>query len=70
MREYIKIILNYTKISVYLVRFSYKMNNQSKFIEHGYHYGISHLSPAISKYLLRHEKMSIAFQLKNLLTKC
>ena len=69
MREYIKIILKNTKISVYLVRFSYKMNNRSKFNEHGYYSGISHVSPAISMYLLRHEQMSIAFQLKNLLTK-
>ena len=35
MREYIKTIPKYTKISVYSVRFSYRINNHSKFIEHG-----------------------------------
>ena len=35
MRGYIKIIPNYTKISAHSVRFSYKINNQSKFVEHG-----------------------------------
>ena len=55
MREYIKTIPKYTKVFSQS-DFPYKMKNQSKFIEHGYHCGISHLSPAISKYLLRHKK--------------
>ena len=35
MREYIKTIPKYTKITIHSVRFSYRINNQSKFIEHG-----------------------------------
>ena len=36
MRGYIKIIPYYTKNSAHSVRFSYKINNQSKLIEHCY----------------------------------
>ena len=35
MRGYIKILPNVTKISAHSERFSYKINNQSKFIERG-----------------------------------
>ena len=69
MRGYIKTIPKYTKISAHSVRFSTKLTINRHSLNMVNIWGIFHVSPAILKYLLRYEQMSITFRKIHLLTK-